>query len=73
MTAEILSNALYLLNDDIMLKTNDKIITTYSLSKDFVGTIGCVIIDEIHFISDRGRGHVWENMLILLDKSVQIV
>lgn len=69
MTAEILSNALFMLKNN---KENNEI-KHYELDQNFVKSIGCVIIDEIHFISDSARGHHWENTLILLDKNVQIV
>ena len=32
-----------------------------------------VIIDEIHFLDDRDRGTVWEELLIYLPKTVLIV
>jgi len=32
-----------------------------------------VILDEIHFLDDRDRGTVWEEVLIYLPKTVQIV
>ncbi|VBB17799.1 DEXDc helicase [Yasminevirus sp. GU-2018] len=74
MTAEILSNALFMLkkDDDSAEKSKDEK-KHYELDREFVKSIGCVVIDEIHFISDRSRGHHWENTLILLDKNVQIV
>jgi len=67
MTAEILSNSLFMLRDTICDKN------TFKLDKDFIKTLGCVIIDEIHFISDQDRGHVWENTLIMIDPSVQLI
>jgi superfamily II RNA helicase len=69
MTAEILANALFLLKND----QNKKEAKYYDLDRNFVDTIGCVIMDEIHFISDQSRGHIWEDTLILLNPSVQIV
>ena len=74
MTAEILSNALFM-----MEKTNNKkqtleiINNQYELEREFVKSITCVIIDEIHFISDTARGHIWENTLILLNRQIQII
>jgi len=62
-TAEILQNSLYKLKNKVESK----------LSQDFVDSIGCVILDEFHFMNDVERGHVWEEIIILLDKSVQII
>jgi len=70
MTAEILANALFMLRDsstEICEKNQ------YELDKTFVNSLGCVIIDEIHFISDKSRGYVWEMTLILLNSSIQII
>ena len=35
--------------------------------------VGCVIFDEVHWIKDRDRGHVWEESIISLPKHVQII
>ena len=72
MTAEILSNALFMLKDKD-ISTNENKIKHYELDRHFVESIGCVVIDEIHFISDRSRGHIWENTLILLNPLIQII
>lgn len=72
MTAEILSNALFMIKNDADCK-NEDIKNKFQLDKEFITSVDCVIIDEIHFISDETRGHIWENILILLDSKVQIV
>lgn len=56
-TAEILRNALF--------KTID--------NTDLLNNIGCVIMDEVHFINEPERGKVWEESLILLDESIQLI
>lgn len=66
MTAEILSNALFLKEIE-----NEK--SYYDLDLNIIDKINCVIMDEIHFISDDSRGHIWENTIILLKDKVQIV
>ncbi len=35
--------------------------------------LGCVVMDEVHFINDPDRGTVWEETLVLLPKSVRLV
>lgn len=72
MTAEILSNALFMLERPKDEKTNSHR-NQYELDREFVKSIRCVVIDEIHFISDRSRGHIWENTLILLNPEIQII
>lgn len=35
--------------------------------------LGVAILDEVHFLADKERGVVWEEILILLNKNVKIV
>jgi ATP-dependent RNA helicase HelY len=35
--------------------------------------LGVVILDEVHYLADRHRGSVWEEIIIHLDQAVQIV
>ncbi len=35
--------------------------------------LGVVVMDEVHFLADKERGVVWEEILILLHQSVKIV
>jgi superfamily II RNA helicase len=39
----------------------------------FLDNVSTVIIDEVHFINDRDRGHVWEELIIMLKKEIQLV
>jgi len=65
-TAEILNNSLYKLKNGSINK--DNIITS-----DFIDEIKCVIMDEVHYINDDDRGHVWEETITLLDRDIQLV
>ena len=64
-TAEILLNTLY----------NKKNNTGMSLAfdMDFDNDLGCIVMDEVHYINDPSRGKVWEESLILLPLHVQLV
>ncbi|AYV81434.1 MAG: DEXDc helicase [Harvfovirus sp.] len=68
MTAEILRNALYRLKVD-----PEKGESRYELKKSVIDKLGCVIIDEVHFITDPDRGKVWEETLVLLDRDVNLI
>jgi antiviral helicase SKI2 len=35
--------------------------------------LGCVVFDEVHYIDDEDRGTVWEQSIILLPNTVQMV
>lgn len=71
MTAEILANALFRLKDD--KNSNESKSNQFELDTEFVNSISCVIMDEIHFISDESRGYVWEESIILLDPVIQLI
>lgn len=62
MTAEILRNSL-------LKKQDDKI---YEWTFNPVD-VGCVILDEVHFINNPERGKVWEEIIINLPKSIQLI
>lgn len=62
-TAEILLNKLY----------QNKNISTTSFDMDIDNELACVIMDEVHFINDSGRGLVWETTIMRLPQHVQMV
>jgi len=69
MTCEILRNNLY--------NNNENYHNKFDVSID---EIGCIVFDEIHYINDKDRGHVWEECLIkigtlndTLEKPIQIL
>lgn len=61
MTTEILLNKLYGIKD-----------TALAFDLDFAD-VACVIYDEVHYINDRDRGHVWEQSIMLLPSHIQLV
>lgn len=38
-----------------------------------LGAVGVVILDEVHYLQDRQRGAVWEEIIIHLDASIPLV
>jgi antiviral helicase SKI2 len=67
MTTEVLLNKLY------QIKSTNQITSSVSFEMDIETELGCVIFDEIHYISNAERGTVWENSIMLLPKHVQMV
>lgn len=41
-------------------------------NSDMLNKVDWVIFDEVHYINDNERGHVWEEILILLPPKVNI-
>lgn len=35
--------------------------------------VGCVILDEVHFINNKERGRIWEEIIINLSREIQLV
>ncbi len=68
MTTEILLNKLYQLKSKTATTKS-----SVSFEMDIENELGCVVFDEIHFIGDEHRGHVWEQTLMMLPNHVQIV
>ena len=66
MTTEILRNLLF--NKKIQDVAN-RIEIEIDIKKDF----SVVIFDEIHYINDKDRGKVWEESIILIPDSIQII
>ena len=62
MTTEILRNSLY-----------QKGMSDVVIPDDFMKNLGCVIFDEVHYINDKDRGTVWEESIVMLDSSINIV
>jgi superfamily II RNA helicase len=47
--------------------------SSVSFDMDIEHELGCVVFDEMHFINDKERGHVWEQSILMLPSHVQIV
>jgi superfamily II RNA helicase len=58
MTTEILRNLLYKKNDNTLINIDE---------------VGTVIFDEVHYINDPDRGKVWEESIVLLPKTINLV
>jgi antiviral helicase SKI2 len=66
MTTEILRNSLYKLKTQVDDSNKE-------LKNNFLDDVAVIVFDEIHYINDKDRGHVWEESLTLIDKNIQIV
>lgn len=67
MTTEILLNKLYQIKSDTQIKSS------ISFEMDIQNELGCVIFDEIHYISNEERGMAWENSIMLLPRHIQMI
>ena len=67
MTTEILQNNLYKRLQNIETKTS------LQFDMNIESELACVIFDEVHYINDKDRGKVWEETIMMLPKTVQMV
>ena len=65
MTTEILRNLLFKANT-----ATAQLGTAGTITLD---NLGAVIFDEVHYINDPERGHVWEETLILLPPTTRLI
>ena len=65
MTTEILMNYLFSLGSSSE--------PTLQFQIDIHNELGCVIFDEVHYINDKDRGHVWEQTMLMLPQHIQMV
>ena len=68
MTTEILLNKLYQVKSSSPAPSS-----SISFEMDIEHELGCVVFDEIHFINDESRGHVWEQSIMMLPPQVQMI
>ena len=76
MTAEILLNKLYQKHCTNVNGTNvnGTINNSHiSFDMDIENELGCVVMDEVHYINDLDRGKVWEQTIMMLPKQIQMV
>ena len=67
MTTEILQNNLYKRLQNIETKTS------LQFDMNIENELACVIFDEVHYINDKDRGKVWEETIMMLPKTVQMI
>ena len=57
----------------IVVMTTEVLRNMLYASSRTLDTLGYVIMDEVHYLADRHRGAVWEEVIIHLDQSVRLV
>lgn len=68
MTTEILMNKLY------QIKSNSSVSSSsVSFEMNIENDLGCVVFDEIHFIAEESRGHIWEQTIMMLPPQIQMI
>ena len=56
-----------------LIMTTEILLSMLYKKSDLLNLVGTVIFDEVHYINDNERGHIWEEILILLPSYIQII
>jgi ATP-dependent RNA helicase HelY len=57
----------------IVVMTTEVLRNMLYADSDLLRDLGCVVLDEVHFLADRFRGAVWEEVIIHLPRNVRMV
>jgi len=69
MTAEILNNRLFQMDGNESRGGGGDLSFEMNLNTE----LAAVVMDEVHYINDESRGHVWEQTIMTLPKQVQMI
>lgn len=58
---------------DCVIMTAEILRNSLYKTDTFDDNIGCVIMDEVHFINDPDRGKIWEETIIMLPQHIQLI
>ena len=58
---------------DILVMTTEVLRNMLYAGSNTLINLGCVVMDEVHYLADKFRGAVWEEVLIHLMESVQVI
>jgi ATP-dependent RNA helicase HelY len=58
---------------DIMVMTTEVLRNMLYANSTTLTNLGAVVMDEVHYLADKFRGAVWEEVLIHLMESVQVI
>uniref|UniRef100_A0A6C0HYP3 Helicase n=1 Tax=viral metagenome TaxID=1070528 RepID=A0A6C0HYP3_9ZZZZ len=73
MTTEILMNRLFVNNENKDENDSVSVRNYLDFQINLETELACVVFDEVHYINDKDRGHVWEQTIMMLPPHVQMV
>lgn len=71
MTTEILMNYLYTYQTETSLDQKPQPQLQFQIN--IQSELACVVFDEVHYINDEHRGHVWEQTILMLPPHIQMI
>ncbi len=58
---------------DVLVMTTEVLRNMLYANSSTLANLGSVVMDEVHYLADKSRGAVWEEVLIHLMESVQVI
>ena len=58
---------------DVLVMTTEVLRNMLYANSNTLKNLGSVVMDEVHYLADKSRGAVWEEVLIHLMESVQVI
>jgi len=58
---------------DVLVMTTEVLRNMLYANSTTLSNLGSVVMDEVHYLADKSRGAVWEEVLIHLMESVQVI
>ena len=58
---------------DVVVMTTEVLRNMIYADSSILDSLSCVVMDEIHYLGDRSRGVVWEEIILTLGTHVQLV
>ncbi|RWS25190.1 hypothetical protein B4U80_04866, partial [Leptotrombidium deliense] len=56
-----------------LIMTTEILLQMLYRGSEVIGDLEWVIFDEVHYVNDRDRGHVWEEIFIMLPSHIRLV
>ena len=60
-------------DSDVLVMTTEILRNMLFKNSETINDLFCIVFDEVHYINDMDRGHVWEETIIMIPQNIQII
>ena len=60
-------------DSDVLVMTTEILRNMLFKNSEIINDLFCIVFDEVHYINDMDRGHVWEETIIMIPQNIQII
>jgi superfamily II RNA helicase len=58
---------------DVVVMTTEILMNKLFAQPETLDRVACVVFDEVHYINDESRGHVWEQTILMLPRHISML